>query len=163
MVRFTCTLLLLAGFSAMSIAQTTPAATPRPDAMELLQQISKKYTEAKYYHVEEVWETETRGDFSRDWRKSMETAILMPDNRYRFESKAQFGEMLKVSNGKTETNYNLTLKEYTQQPSPENGPQIPKGAMDMQQAKPEVIALQKRLKAAFDPDNLLNPGKIFPD
>ena len=29
--------------------------------------------------------------------------------------------------------------------------------------KPEVIALQKRLKAAFDPDNLLNPGKIFPD
>ena len=25
-----------------------------------------------------------------------------------------------------------------------------------------VIALQKRLKAAFDPDDLLNPGKIFP-
>jgi glycolate oxidase len=27
---------------------------------------------------------------------------------------------------------------------------------------PEVIALQKRLKAAFDPAGLLNPGKIFP-
>jgi FAD/FMN-containing dehydrogenase len=28
--------------------------------------------------------------------------------------------------------------------------------------KPEVIALQKRLKHAFDPEDLLNPGKIFP-
>ena len=27
---------------------------------------------------------------------------------------------------------------------------------------PDVIALMKRLKHAFDPDNLLNPGKIFP-
>jgi glycolate oxidase len=29
--------------------------------------------------------------------------------------------------------------------------------------KPEVIALQKRLKTAFDPFDLLNPGKIFPN
>jgi glycolate oxidase len=27
----------------------------------------------------------------------------------------------------------------------------------------ELIALQKRVKLAFDPDGLLNPGKIFPD
>jgi glycolate oxidase len=27
---------------------------------------------------------------------------------------------------------------------------------------PETIALQRRIKAAFDPANLLNPGKIFP-
>jgi glycolate oxidase len=27
---------------------------------------------------------------------------------------------------------------------------------------PDVIALSKRLKAAFDPNNILNPGKIFP-
>jgi glycolate oxidase len=27
---------------------------------------------------------------------------------------------------------------------------------------PEVIALMKRLKAAFDPNDILNPGKIFP-
>ena len=27
---------------------------------------------------------------------------------------------------------------------------------------PEVIALQRRLKRAFDPDDLLNPGKILP-
>lgn len=28
---------------------------------------------------------------------------------------------------------------------------------------PEAIALMKRVKAAFDPANILNPGKIFPD
>jgi glycolate oxidase len=28
---------------------------------------------------------------------------------------------------------------------------------------PAVIALQRRIKAAFDPLNILNPGKIFPD
>jgi glycolate oxidase len=28
---------------------------------------------------------------------------------------------------------------------------------------PQTIALMKRVKAAFDPDGLLNPGKIFPD
>ena len=27
----------------------------------------------------------------------------------------------------------------------------------------EVIALMKRVKAAFDPQGILNPGKIFPD
>ena len=28
---------------------------------------------------------------------------------------------------------------------------------------PDVLALMKRVKAAFDPNNILNPGKIFPD
>ena len=28
---------------------------------------------------------------------------------------------------------------------------------------PQTIALMKRVKAAFDPENLLNPGKIFPE
>jgi glycolate dehydrogenase FAD-linked subunit len=28
---------------------------------------------------------------------------------------------------------------------------------------PQTIAIMKRVKAAFDPENILNPGKIFPD
>jgi glycolate oxidase len=28
---------------------------------------------------------------------------------------------------------------------------------------PEAIALMKRIKLAFDPNNILNPGKIFPE
>jgi glycolate oxidase len=33
--------------------------------------------------------------------------------------------------------------------------------LSREQAAP-VIDLQKRVKQAFDPENLLNPGKIFP-
>jgi outer membrane lipoprotein-sorting protein len=123
MVRFTYMLLLLAGFSAISAAQTPPAAPPRPNALELLRQISKKYEQARYYHIETVQESETHSDMSRSWTKSITTAILAPGNRYRFASKAEFGEILKVSNGKIETNYNAATKEYMQQPTPEHGPQ----------------------------------------
>jgi glycolate oxidase len=28
---------------------------------------------------------------------------------------------------------------------------------------PDEIKLQRRLKLAFDPNNILNPGKLFPD
>jgi hypothetical protein len=28
---------------------------------------------------------------------------------------------------------------------------------------PELIALMRRVKQTFDPNNILNPGKIFPD
>jgi glycolate oxidase len=45
----------------------------------------------------------------------------------------------------------------------EHGVGEAKRAYLSREQKPEVIALQKRLKHAFDPDNLLNPGKIFPD
>jgi len=32
----------------------------------------------------------------------------------------------------------------------------------MRELDAETIALMKRVKAAFDPEGLLNPGKIFP-
>jgi outer membrane lipoprotein-sorting protein/peroxiredoxin len=135
MVRFTYTLLLLAGFSAISAAQTPPAANPQPNALELLQQISKKYAQARHYHIETVQESETRSDMSRSWTKSITTAILATDNRYRFASKAEFGELLKISDGKIETNYNAATKEYTQQPTPEHGPKSPEQSMDMEQSE----------------------------
>jgi glycolate oxidase len=34
--------------------------------------------------------------------------------------------------------------------------------MDLVMA-PELIDLQRRIKAAFDPNQVLNPGKIFPE
>jgi glycolate oxidase len=45
----------------------------------------------------------------------------------------------------------------------EHGVGAAKRAYLPREQKPEVIALQKRLKLAFDPEGLLNPGKIFPD
>ncbi len=44
----------------------------------------------------------------------------------------------------------------------EHGVGLAKRAFLGREQKPEVIALQRRVKRAFDPDDLLNPGKIFP-
>lgn len=44
----------------------------------------------------------------------------------------------------------------------EHGVGLAKREFLAKEQKPEVIALQRRLKKAFDPDDLLNPGKILP-
>jgi glycolate oxidase len=44
----------------------------------------------------------------------------------------------------------------------EHGVGLAKRAFLAREQGPEVIALQRRLKRAFDPDDLLNPGKILP-
>ena len=44
----------------------------------------------------------------------------------------------------------------------EHGVGLAKRAFLAREQKPEVIDLQRRLKKAFDPDDLLNPGKILP-
>jgi len=44
----------------------------------------------------------------------------------------------------------------------EHGVGLAKRAFLAREQKPEVIELQRRIKKAFDPDDLLNPGKIFP-
>jgi glycolate oxidase len=44
----------------------------------------------------------------------------------------------------------------------EHGVGLAKRAFLAREQSPEVIALQRRLKKAFDPHDLLNPGKIFP-
>lgn len=126
MVRLAFNLLLLAGFSAISFSQTTPVLNSKPEASVLLRQIGKKYSEAQYYLIEAVTETETKSDLSRNWNKLFLTATVVPGNRYRFEVRSEFGRPLKVSDGKTETNYNAGSKEYTQQAAPDSGPAIPK-------------------------------------
>ncbi len=44
----------------------------------------------------------------------------------------------------------------------EHGVGLAKRRFLRQEQGEAVVALQKRLKRAFDPDDLLNPGKIFP-
>jgi len=46
--------------------------------------------------------------------------------------------------------------------SGEHGIGIAKSAYLGLELTPETIALMKRVKAAFDPAGILNPGKIFP-
>jgi outer membrane lipoprotein-sorting protein len=102
MVRLPYIFLLLAEFSLIGFGQAAPAAAVKPDAATLLQQISKKYATAAYYHVEATQESTSKGDLSNSWDKSLFTAIVAPGNRYRFEGHTLFGWPLKVSDGKTE-------------------------------------------------------------
>ena len=45
----------------------------------------------------------------------------------------------------------------------EHGVGLAKRKFLAKEQSPQLIAIQRRLKKAFDPENLLNPGKIFPD
>lgn len=114
MVRLPYIFLLLTGFSLISFGQASPAIAAKPDAAELLQQISKKYATATYYHVEATQESISKSALSGGWDKSIFTAIVAPGNRYRFEGHTSFGWPLKVSDSKTEIHYNADFHEYTQ-------------------------------------------------
>ncbi len=170
MVRLSRSFPLLLVLSVISAAQTIPAT--KPDTATLLNQISKKYAKARYYHVEAVEELETTGELSHDWQKSVLTAIMAPGNRYRFEGHTEFGWPLKVSDGKTEINYNADFHEYTQQPVPDAGPIKLKGPIYEEQFGLEnALALLKRLSTAvasvvspvYLPDeNIAANGKQIP-
>jgi len=47
--------------------------------------------------------------------------------------------------------------------SGEHGIGTTKKAFIGMEIKPEVLALMKRIKTAFDPDGIMNPGKVFPE
>ena len=159
MLRLSCMFLLLSEFSLIGFGQAAPTAASRPDAATTLQQIGKKYAEAKYYHVEAVQEWETKSDFSNDWYKSNFTAIVGPGNRYRFEGHTQFGWPLKISDGKTETNYHPDFREYTQQPVPESVPSQLKGPIYEEQFGLEAaMHLLKNLSRLAN--DLLSPAYL---
>lgn len=46
--------------------------------------------------------------------------------------------------------------------SGEHGIGLTKSGYIAMEIRPEVLSLMKRIKSAFDPQNILNPGKIFP-
>jgi glycolate oxidase len=46
--------------------------------------------------------------------------------------------------------------------SGEHGVGLTKSAYITMEIEPSALALMKRIKLAFDPDGILNPGKIFP-
>jgi len=120
--------LLLISFPVDSRAQSAETPEGERDAAALLRQVYEKYAAVKYYHIEATEERELTGDLSRQWDKSTFTAILLPENRYRFEALSQYSAALKVSDGTTETYFNPDSLEYTQQklsgpgPIPQKGP-----------------------------------------
>lgn len=172
MARFSSLLLLLAALPTLGIGQGSPNTDTRPDAATLLQQVNKKYADAKYYHIEVIEEDDIKGDLSRTWDKSLLTAIMAPDNRYRFEAHSQFGMSLKVSDGKTETNYNADSHEYTQAELTGPGPLKPKSPIyrmtaDLAKTTGLVASLSNIGDSLFSPaylpdEDLSIDGKLIP-
>src|SRR5947209_154827 len=109
MVRFTHSILLFIAYSFLGFGQTVPPPDNRPSPAVLLQQVGKQYAETKYYHVEAIEESQIKGELSDDLQKTVLTAVVAPGNRYRFEGHTQFGKPIRISDGKTETNYKSTF------------------------------------------------------
>ena len=94
------------------------------DGLALLQQASQRYAAAKTYEIETIEETTTTTALSREWQKTVTTAIQGSGNRFRFETQSSTGNRIRVSDGKTETIYHPEDHEYTQHPVPADGPTV---------------------------------------
>jgi thiol-disulfide isomerase/thioredoxin/outer membrane lipoprotein-sorting protein len=158
MGRLAFNLALLAVFSNVSFSQ---AADRKPEASAMLKQISKKYAEARYYRVEAVEENETSGPFSHDWGKAVFTSINAPGNRYRFEMHTRLSQMLKISDGKTELNYNFDSQEYTREATPQSRSGLSKAPMDLQQS--ELMVSLELLKNLSRTLTSLHASEYLPD
>lgn len=114
----------LAVFTAHAQTANTPASSDggQPDAAKLLEESKQRYADAKYYHIEVVEEESSKSDYSHSWSKYMTTAVMAPENRYRFETRGPSRWWMQVSDGKTEWIYRVGVQEYTKQDTPATGP-----------------------------------------
>lgn len=107
---------LLLSICGLSFSQAALAQKNRPDAASLLQQISKKYRDAKSYRIEAVEEREMKGDLFTNRENATLLASVASGQRYRFEAHGPVGSVVKISDGKAETYYHPEANEYTQEP-----------------------------------------------
>ncbi len=101
--------------------QAAHSAPPR-DALALLNEVSQRYADAKSYHVEAAEERTSSTELSRHWDKTLMTAVVASDGRYRYEAKGGFGGAVLVSDGTTRWDYHPLDHLYTQQPASGNDP-----------------------------------------
>lgn len=155
MLRFFGFALLLAVLSLAAFTRTPTPGDKRPDASTLLHQVAEKYAQAKYYHVEAVEESEYKGELFRNWQKTYTIAAVAPGNLYHFESKSHMGWGIKVSDGKTEWEYQGTQKQYKQHPAESSGPKQSKGMVSIWQAV--AIQAQNMLQTLSKATQVLDP------
>jgi len=144
-------------------ALQTPDASTK-DALTLLTEVSQRYADAKSYHIEAVEEGTSSNELQHSWQKTLLTAIVMPDGRYRYEGRSGFGAAIVVSDGTAQWIYHLNDRLYTQQPAPSKYPA--KGSIIQQEEIPTVRAVEvgrdlarraHRLKSAtFLPDEAIS-------
>src|ERR1700722_15771085 len=84
----------------------------RPDAFTMLRQVSAKYANATAYSIESSMEDEFGEEFSKHFGKSLQSAIVAPRNKYRFEFRGAGEWWILVSDGETEWLYRPLTGEY---------------------------------------------------
>lgn len=124
-LRAVLTFLLIAALPSTGGLQTAGGITQlgetRTDAFTFLKQVGQRYANAAYYRIETVTEEQMDADFSKNWSKSLTTAILAPGNKYRFEVHANWEWWVLVSDGKIEWLYSPVAQEYEKQAAPIGG------------------------------------------
>ena len=109
---------------------TLQADSPKDDeAINLLKQAGKHYTDAKIYRIEAESEQTSTSEFSRNWQKTISKAIQGSDNKFLFEVHSANSQSLRVSDGKMEFIYHTAEKEYVKHPTAADGPVIAKNLM----------------------------------
>ncbi len=93
----------------------------KQDPGSLLQAVSHKYSQARYYHIEAIVSEELKGESSGNWSNSFQTAWVAPGGRYRFSVREPHISWLQVSDGKNEWVYKETAREYVKRPTPADG------------------------------------------
>src|ERR1700745_66566 len=105
-----------------NLAAPGPQAHGRPDALTLLKKVGEKYANATAYRIESDVEEEFGEEFSKHWSKSLQTSVVAPGNKYRFEVRATSEWWILVSDGETEWLYRPKADEYKKQVAPTHGP-----------------------------------------
>jgi len=121
-----CFVLFLLTISLTADAQTTSApkelSATSSDALTFLKEVFEQYAHATSYHIESVEETSLVGEFSRNWTKTLTTAIVGHGNQYRFETRGDHGYGLQISDGRIEWIYYPPFQQYIQRETPSTGP-----------------------------------------
>jgi thiol-disulfide isomerase/thioredoxin len=145
-------------------AQNAPVPNaPARDGLALLTEVGKRYADAKSYHIEAVEESTTSNDLQRSWQKTLITAIVAPDGRYRYEGRSGYSAAIVVFDGTTQWIYHPYDHHYTQKTTPSKYPPdgtIPQEEMVAVQAKSEAAEVARRARrlksATFLPDETIS-------
>jgi thiol-disulfide isomerase/thioredoxin len=90
--------------------------------LPFLTEVFARYDHATTYYLEMTYESQLKSEYMRNWYKTTQIAAVGPKNQYRFHYRGEFGQAFQVSDGTTEWIYAPGLNQYTQQPTPADGP-----------------------------------------
>ena len=78
----------------------------------LLQIVGHNYSQVRHYHIDVRLSEDLKSELSGSWSNSLQTAIVAPSGRYRFEARGPRYSWLQISNGTTEWIYNAATAQY---------------------------------------------------